>query len=105
MFNTEKIVSFISLAFITIFIILKDKRKLNKLIALSKEPFILINILLVVVFSIYMLNIDDADDETFRRKEATKQALLGLLIALMAHLEMKIAPFWMIWNASYFLNA
>jgi hypothetical protein len=105
MFDIDKITSFLGVFGVTAFIILRDKDKYNNFLKLIKMPMFTINILVVVAFSYYMLTSDDNTEEGMSRKEATKQALLGLLIALMAHLEMKIAPFWLIWNASYYLNA
>tara|TARA_A100001015_G_C15035260_1_gene735785 strand:+ start:1153 stop:1470 length:318 start_codon:yes stop_codon:yes gene_type:complete len=105
MFDIESYTSFGFLFLVTTMIIIKDKNKIKKFFELIKNPMFPINILLVLCFSVYMLTSDDNTDEGERRKSATKQAILGLLIAFMAHIEMKVAPFWLIWTASYYLNA
>ena len=104
MINFDAIKSFGLLVIVTAFIIMKDKHKVERFLGLIKSPMFIMNILIVSAFSIYMLNTDDNTKEGKRRKTATKAALLGLLIAFMAHLEMKIAPFWLIWFSSYYLN-
>ena len=50
------------------------------------------------------LNLDNKSEEVTKLQHAVKQALLGLIIALMAHLDLVIAPFWAIFLASYYLN-
>jgi hypothetical protein len=104
-FNNDSLLSFGAVIFFTTMLIIKDKNKTKRLLDLVRKPLFTINILIVLVFSYYMLNSPEDTEESKRKKEATKQALLGLLIALMAHLEMKIAPFWLIFCASYFLKA
>jgi len=105
MLTMDGLASFAIIGIVTIMIILKDKNKLAKFIKLFSNPAIIINISVVMIFSYFMLYSGDNTKEGKRRKESTKQALLGLLIALMAHIDMKIAPFWLIWCASYYLNA
>jgi hypothetical protein len=46
----------------------------------------------------------DDDDETNRRKRATREAILGLIIAILAYLDLKAAPFFIIWIVSYYLD-
>jgi len=103
-FNNDSLLSFGAVFFFTTLLIIKDKDKTKGLLDLVRKPLFTINMLIVVVFSYYMLNSPEDTEESKRKKEAIKQALLGLLIALMAHLEMKIAPFWLIFCASYFLK-
>ena len=105
MFDKDSLLSFGAVIFFTTMLIIKDKNKTKKVLDLFRNPLFSINILIVLAFSYYMLNSDEDTEEIKRKKEATKQALLGLLIALMAHVEMKIAPFWLIFCASYFLKA
>lgn len=104
MINLEAIKSFALLISVTTFIILRDEHKVKRFLDLIKSPMFTMNMLVVSAFAFYMLNTDDKTKEGKRRKTATKAALLGLLIAFMAHLEMKIAPFWLIWFSSYYLD-
>ena len=78
MFEVDKITSFLGVFGVVTFIILKDKEKYNKFLKLVKMPMFIINLLVVIVFSYYMLTSDDNTDEGVNRKEATKQAILGL---------------------------
>jgi len=103
MFDRDFLLSFGAVIFFTTMLIIKDKHKTKRVLDLVRNPLFTINILVVIGFSYYMLNSDE-DKENKRKKAAIKQALLGLLIAFMAHVEMKIAPFWLIFCASYFLK-
>ena len=47
---------------------------------------------------------DDDDPETDRRKRATREAILGLIIAILAYLDLKLAHFFIIWIVSYYLD-
>jgi len=45
------------------------------------------------------------DEGKYRRvRESTKDALVAFVIAILAYLELKAAPFWIIWLMSYYLN-
>jgi hypothetical protein len=105
MFNIDSYSSFSIVILVTCIIIFNDTHKTKRVFELIKNPMFSTNMLIVLLFSFYMLTTDDNTNEGERRKTATKQALLGLLIALLAYIEMKIAPFWLIWCASYYLNA
>ena len=62
-------------------------------------------ILGIITFSTWQLNAKDDDDpETDRRKRATREAILGLIIAILAYLDLKAAPFFIIWIVSYYLD-
>jgi len=104
MFDRDFLLSFGAVIFFTTMLIIKDKHKTKRVLDLVRNPLFTINILVVIAFSYYMLNSDEDTEDNKRKKDSTKSALLGLLIALMAHVEMKIAPFWLIFCASYFLK-
>ena len=57
-----------------------------------------------VAFIIYTLNLADDDEETERVKKATRAGFIALLIAIMAALDLKLAPFWLVWLTSYYLD-
>ena len=52
----------------------------------------------------YVKRETDDDEETDRRKRATREAILGLIIAVLAYLDLKAAPFFIIWIVSYYLD-
>ncbi len=89
---------------ITAIIIFRDEEKKSRFIKLLTSIPFLISVIVIIIFSIVMLNDPGSDGETERRKRATKQAFLGMLIAIMAYLDLKAAPFWIIWLASYYLD-
>lgn len=114
--NTEKspapkelplgfLVSICIFSMITIGILVTQKEKKMKVINLLKNKPFLISLVVIIVWCYYWLyhvKEDTEDAEKFKR--ATKQAILGFIIALLAHLELKVAPFWLIWITAYYLD-
>lgn len=95
------------LGFITItaLMIIKDKERFGKFFTLLKNKQFMITLLGIITFSTWQLNANDDDDpETDRRKRATREAILGLIIAILAYLDLKLAPFFIIWIVSYYLD-
>ena len=90
---------------ITALMILKDKERFGKFFTLLKNKQFMITLLGIITFSTWQLNANDDDDpETDRRKRATREAILGLIIAILAYLDLKLAPFFIIWIVSYYLD-
>jgi hypothetical protein len=96
--------SYGAIAFFIVYFFLADKDRIKSIKGLLNNPIIVVNLVVIVLFSVYMFKTSDDSDEGMRKKNSTKQAILGLMIALMAHTGMKIAPFWLIWVTSYYLN-
>ena len=94
----------ISIIFLVITVVLVLKRRYGLLIKLANNKLFITGIIMIMVFSTYTLNLDNKHEEIEKLQHATKQALLGLIIAIMAYLDLKIAPFWAIFLASYYLN-
>ena len=61
-------------------------------------------LVIIITFSTWQLNKPEDDEETERRKRATREAILGLIIAVLAYLDLKAAPFFIIWIVSYYLD-
>ena len=80
------------------------KRKRGKFLKLFENKIFLILLGTIGIFSFVTLNKQGNDEETMRRKRATKNGLLGFLIALMSYLDLRAAQFWIIWVISYYLN-
>lgn len=90
---------------VTIFLIYSNKEKRAIFMNLIKNKQFLISLTIVCLFVGYTLNLNDDDDhETEKLKKATKHGLIALLIAIMASLDLKIAPFWFVWLTSYYLD-
>ena len=94
----------ISIIFLVITVILVLKRRYKLLKELINNKIFVVGIIMVTVFSAYTLNLDNKHEEIEKLQHATKQALLGLIIAVMGYLDLKIAPFWAIFLASYYLD-
>ena len=44
------------------------------------------------------------DEESERVRDATKSGLIAFIIALLAYLDLKAAPFFIVWLTSYYLQ-
>ena len=82
----------------------RDESKFQKLKDLISDNYFWISFAMVVIWSIYWFYISKKHKYLDKYKTATKQAIIGLIIALFAHLELVIAPFWFVWITAFFLN-
>jgi len=89
---------------ITAVMLFKDEEKKTLVRDLLRNKLFMTSLITIIGFSIYTLNIPIKNNEIKRIHGATKQALLGFMIAILAYLDLKAAPFWIIWLASYYLN-
>ena len=95
------LVSFIGLTGLTVF---RDEERSKLLKKLLTNKIFLVTMVIVIIFSVYQLNQQGDDSETERRKRATREAILGVTIAILAYLDLKAAPFFIIWIVSYYLD-
>ena len=59
----------------------------------------------ILGFSGYTLFYMNGDDEEAERiRDATKSGLIAFIIALLAYLDLKAAPFFIVWLTSYYLQ-
>ena len=101
----DAVLPLIGFIIVTAFMIIKDKERFVKFFTLLKNKQFMITLLSIITFSVWQLNANDDDDpETDRRKRATREAILGLIIAVLAYLDLKLAPFFIIWIVSYYLD-
>ena len=101
--NSEFVFTIIIFLFIIGYTLFKDESKFKKLKDLISDNHFWISFAIVMIWSIYWFYISKNEDLD-KYKSATKQALIGLIIALFAHLELVIAPFWFVWITAFFLN-
>ena len=100
----DVIIPLVSFIGITGLIVFRDEERKSRLIKLVTNKLFMISLTGIIVFCIYQLNKESDDDETDRRKRATREAILGLIIAVLAYLDLKAAPFFIIWIVSYYLD-
>ena len=95
------IIGFIGITGLVIFMNEEKSKLLKKLIT---DKLFLTSLTIIIGFSIHQLWKGREDSEVLRRKKATKEAILGLIIAILAYLDLKAAPFFIIWIISYYLD-
>jgi len=99
--NENKIIKFGSLFLvfiISIYEILNNKEKFNKLKSILNNKRWMRHFLLLSVFVFGMFY---AYPRRSHEREATKKALTAFIIAIFASIDLTIAPFWIIWVLSY----
>lgn len=93
-----------SVAIITSLKIFFDDIRRKKVVGLFKTGPFLINLLFIFGFVYYVYNIDDKDPQIKNLKHSINIALLALIIAFMAYIDMVLAPFWIIFVSSYYFS-
>ena len=102
--NRWFVISAGAIAVVASFIVYNDKEKRRKFVNLFTNKFFLASLASALGFAYYILKLDSDDEETDRLKKSIKTATVGFIIAMMAFLDLKIAPFWILFVTSYFLN-
>ena len=69
------------------------------------EKAFVISTVLSLVFSGFKLSLSDTSLKITRLKKATEHGLVAFTIAIMAYLDMKVTPFWIIWLLIYYLHS
>jgi|MDTG01.1.fsa_nt_gb cytochrome bd-type quinol oxidase subunit 2 len=98
------IVSSVVFLAVTVLIIVSDKEKVKLIMKMFQNQTFLVSLLIIVIYSFIVLTSKNNDEKSKNLKKATKQAILGFIIAIFAYLDMIIAPFWVIWLTSYYLD-
>lgn len=90
---------------ITLLRIILNKETFKATKELVSSKFFILNMIVVSVFSIHSLSFKSENDEKIENLQtAVKHGILGLLIAILAKIDLVIAPFWLIFLASYYLG-
>lgn len=99
------------LIILVISIIIFDKKKINIIKEVFKKPFSFFYLLFTLFFYIFInyiinnkkINIFNISNQEHNRlKNISQQSLFALIIAIFAHLELFISPFWLIFFLLYF---
>jgi hypothetical protein len=108
-----KIISVVILIYVILYLIIADKNKIKIIMETINKKHIIINFILVFICYIFINFIINNDRVNLINinKEEHKQlitscnlALFGFIIALFAHLDLLVAPFWFIFIASSVFN-
>tara|TARA_B100001758_G_C17972113_1_gene383797 strand:- start:253 stop:585 length:333 start_codon:yes stop_codon:yes gene_type:complete len=92
-------------AAISFFFILTDHRRMKKLTNLIKDKRFLFNLIPIVLFSIVALHFYPKSYDNYDRFiKATKQAIIALIIAVCAAIDLRLAPFYFVWITSYYFD-
>ena len=95
----------LGVAAVTTIKIFADKEKRNKVIKMITNKSFIINIIIIIGFIYYGLNLkDDGSNETKKLKSSIRTAILGMIIAFMAYVDLTLAPFWILFTASYYFG-
>ena len=103
----DKIYAVTVLTVLTVFFGYRKKSARIKLYELIKNPVWMINFIVIMCFIAYihfieLPNIKD-NEKKERLAESMKRAIIALIIAVLAELNLSIAPFWVVFVFSYFM--
>jgi len=101
--------AFVPFLMITTMVVLFREEHLKAFYKIFTNKFFLMNFGIVILFSTIILLQPDMDDdqtntENQRLKMAVKHGIIAAMIAIFAALDLKLAPFWLIFMTSYYLD-
>jgi len=104
----DKIYAITLLAVLTVFFAYRKKSARQTLYELIRNPVWMINFIVILCFIAYihlieLPNIKD-DEKKEKLAESMKRAVIALIIAILAELNLSIAPFWVVFVFSYFMH-
>ena len=102
--NNSHIIPFIGFFLITGSIVYFREEKRERFMKLISQKLFILSFAIVCIFSYYILSSDEDDVQMKRLKDATKSALIGFIVAILSYLELVVAPFWILFYISYYLN-
>lgn len=82
-------------------IILFINKKYIEFFEMFKKPGWTINFIIIIFFMIFIKLFRNDDINLI---EASKKSILVMIIAIFGHLDMTIAPFWIVFFLAYFAN-
>ena len=87
------------------------RKKHLKLLKLLNRPEWTISIIIISLWSLYILKydvynlLDETPTEKRKFKKATIHALVGFIIAVLAYIDLTIPVFWLVWLVVYYLSS
>ena len=89
---------------LTYYVLFIDKIRHKKfMLLISNIKYISIFITPTLIFSLFIL-LSDTKYIDKRIISSTKKAIVAFFIALCAHLDLLVTPFWLIWVMTFYLN-
>ena len=82
-----------------------DKMKMHYGTSIPSNKVFIGGLMMVILWSFFSLRGKAKSEEDKKSREATKSAIIALVIAIMSELHLSIAPFWLVWIAAYYLDA
>jgi transposase len=92
-------------AIITLMVVYRNPASRKKVVELLHNKVFMGGLMMVVLWSFFSLRGNAKSEEDKKSREATKSAIIALIIAIMSELHLSIAPFWLVWIAAYYLDA
>ena len=92
-------------AIITLMVVYRNPASRKKVGELLYNKVFMGGLMMVVLWSVFSLRGNAKSEEDKKSREATKSAIIALIIAIMSELHLSIAPFWLVWIAAYYLDA
>ena len=92
----------LGVAIVTSITIFANKEKRDKVIDLVTNKSFIINLIFIIGFVYYGLS--TKNEENKKLKSSIRTAILGIIIAFMAFLDLTLAPFWILFTASYYFG-
>jgi hypothetical protein len=98
-------IAFAMFAAITLALVYRDPVRRKQIAALATNPQFILGSLPVIAISWWTLSSREETKHAEKLRRATKQGLIAFIIAVLAHLDLKVAPFYLVWMAAYYLEA
>ena len=93
---------------ITIKIISSNKNMIKIIFDFVKKPKAIIGFSIIIIWCLLVYKyskLKDEPKENIKRViTATKKAILALVIAFFARIDLVVAPFWLVWIITYYLE-
>jgi hypothetical protein len=80
-------------------------KRLHMIKELLRDKFFILNICTIILFCIYVINFSNENNK--RREieiDAIKKAILAIIIATFAYLDMIVGSFWLVYIIAYYLK-
>ncbi len=104
----DKIYAITLLTVLTVFFAYRKKSARQTLYELIRNPVWSINFVVILCFISYIhfIELPSIKDDEKKEKvsESMKRAIVALIIAILAQLDLSLAPFWVVFTFSYYMH-